>query len=99
MTSLTKRNTVVIYSKTTCPYCKKAKKLLRDELVPFKSVELDKVKNSGEIKKTLVSQTGQTSVPNIFIGEYHVGGYSDLENLVLSSEFDTLLEEYNIPEM
>ena len=96
MSSLTKRNKIVIYSKTTCPYCKKAKKILKDELVPFEVVELNKVKKSEELKKQLISETGQRTVPNIFIGENHVGGFTDLENLLLTGEFDELLEDYDI---
>src|SRR5680860_608719 len=96
MTSLTRENQIVIYSKTTCPYCKKAKKLLKDEKVPFKSIELDQVKNYSELKNKLVSETGQTTVPNIFIGDYHVGGFDELNNIILTGEFDELLEDYQI---
>jgi len=95
---LTQRGKIVIYSKTKCPYCKKAKKLLEDELIPFKVIELDKVKNSEKIKKQLISKTKQSTVPNIFIGEYHVGGYEDLNNILLTGEFDELLEDYDIVE-
>ncbi|KAI9098866.1 thioredoxin-like protein [Phlyctochytrium arcticum] len=83
---------VMVYSKTYCPYCDKAKELLSHKGVKYTSVELDSVTDGEKMHAYLKEKTGQTSVPNIFIGGKHIGGCSDLLELEQKGELDTLLK-------
>ncbi|KAJ3173767.1 hypothetical protein HDU88_002856 [Geranomyces variabilis] len=86
-----KKNKVVIYSKTYCPYCDKAKALLKSKGKDFELVELDSVANGEAMHAHLKQLTNQTSVPNIFIGGKHVGGCSDLIELDESGKLTEML--------
>ena len=68
----------MIFAKSYCPYCAKAKELLKSKGIPFNAMELDQRKDGDMIQKYLYTLTGQTTVPNVFLGYRHVGGYSDL---------------------
>ncbi|KAF7897121.1 hypothetical protein EAF00_005349 [Botryotinia globosa] len=72
-------NAVAVFSKSYCPYCNSTKKLLTDMKANFYSIELDQVDDGAAIQSYLAQKTGQSSVPNIFIGQKHVGGNSDLQ--------------------
>ncbi|KAK0596394.1 hypothetical protein LWI29_015299 [Acer saccharum] len=65
---------VVIFSKTYCGYCRKAKELLTQLGASFKVIELDEEKDGDEIQSALTQWTGQRTVPNVFIGVKHIGG-------------------------
>ena len=67
---------LLIYSKEQCPFCVKAKKLLKDCNPTV--VELSSLADGVERQATLKELTGQQTVPNIFIGGHHIGGHSDL---------------------
>ncbi|KAF8890102.1 thioredoxin-like protein [Infundibulicybe gibba] len=73
-------NTAVVFSKSWCPYCKKAKKLLSDEYsdVTLTVYELDELTDGDAIQQYLQKKSGQRTVPNIFIKGKHVGGSDDL---------------------
>ncbi|KAF7327399.1 putative grx1-glutaredoxin [Mycena kentingensis (nom. inval.)] len=67
---------VVVFSKSWCPYCKATKALFAEHFhdeTPF-IVELDERKDGEDIQQYLLTKTGQSSVPNIFINKEHVGG-------------------------
>jgi len=73
---LIKENQVMIFSKTTCPYCTKVKSLFSDLSTTFNSLELDTM-DQGEatlVLEALKSKTGQTTVPNVFVNGQHLGG-------------------------
>uniref|UniRef100_R4G4D5 thioredoxin-disulfide reductase (NADPH) n=2 Tax=Rhodnius TaxID=13248 RepID=R4G4D5_RHOPR len=77
--NLLANNRVVIFSKTWCPYCYKAKDLFKDLLVPYHEVVLDTMGEKGcKIQEALESMTQQKTVPNIFINSNHIGGYTNL---------------------
>ena len=80
---------VIIYTTRFCPYCSEAKDLLRRKSVPFDEIDV-----SGD-RKTRAAMAeragGRTSVPQIFIGERHVGGCDDLYALESAGELDPLL--------
>ncbi|KAK3217690.1 hypothetical protein Dsin_011660 [Dipteronia sinensis] len=65
---------VVIFGKTYCGYCRKAKELLTQLGASFKVIELDEEKDGDEIQSALTQWTGQRTVPNVFIGGKHIGG-------------------------
>jgi glutaredoxin 3 len=80
---------VEIYTKTFCPYCWRAKSLLESKGVSFKEIAVD---FGGDDKKTMVQRaSGRTTVPQIFIGEIHVGGCDDLVALDRQGKLDQLL--------
>lgn len=68
-------NQVTVYSKGYCPYCKAAKKLLKTIDVPFKEID---VQRDQKQLKTMMQRSKRHTVPQIFFGERHIGGYTDL---------------------
>lgn len=79
---------VLMYSTRVCPYCNMAERLLAK-----KNVRVDKimVDEAPEQRAEMMRITQRRSVPQIFIGDRHVGGYTDLAALDQSGELDTLL--------
>lgn len=72
-----KNNHVMMFSKTTCPYCAKIKNLFSELDVKYTLFELDLEPNMSDLQDALVEKSGQRSVPNIFINQRHVGGCDD----------------------
>ena len=70
-------NKVMIFSKSYCPFCTKAKDAFTSNNIEFKAMELDVVEGGAEIQAELLKMTGQRTVPNIFIKEQHLGGCDD----------------------
>ncbi len=66
---------VIIYGTLFCPYCFAAKRMLKQYSIEFKEIRVDK---DPELKQKMISKSGRFTVPQIFIDEYHVGGYDDL---------------------
>ena len=80
---------VEIYTKTFCSFCWRAKALLESKGVAFKEISVD---FGGEEKERMVKRAGgRTTVPQIFIGEHHVGGCDDLVALDREGKLDDLL--------
>ena len=80
---------VEIYTKTFCPYCWRAKSLLESKGVEYKEIAVD---FGGETKQLMIQRaSGRTTVPQIFIGERHVGGSDDIHALDARGELDKLL--------
>ena len=79
---------VVIYSTRVCPYCMRAKALLQSKREPYTEflVDADPAK-----REEMEQKSNQRSVPQIFIGERHVGGCDELYALNRKGELDTLL--------
>lgn len=67
-------NKVMVFSTTTCPYCICVKSLFSDLQVGATVWDLDEMAEGHDIRTFLYEETGQTSVPNIFIGGMHIGG-------------------------
>ena len=80
---------VRIYTTRSCPYCVRAKRLLERKKVPYQ--EIDVSWDDAEREK-LIRSTGRRTVPQIFIGERHVGGSDDLHALEERGELDGLLQ-------
>lgn len=82
---------VVMYSTGACPYCVRAEQLLTKKGV----VDLEKIRidlDPERFEEMLTLSQGARSVPQIFIGERHVGGYDDLVDLDMDGELMPLLE-------
>ena len=80
---------VTIYTKGWCPYCSAAKDLLAQKSVAFD--EIDITGKPAERETMVRRSAGKSTVPQIFIGERHVGGCDDLYALDRKGELDTLL--------
>ncbi|KAI1190263.1 putative glutaredoxin [Nemania serpens] len=84
-------NAVAVFSKSYCPYCNASKKLLDSMGAKYYKIELDQVDDGALIQNALVEISGQRTVPNIYIGQKHIGGNSDLQ--AKSGELKSLLKE------
>ncbi|RMG47004.1 MAG: glutaredoxin 3 [Acidobacteria bacterium] len=82
---------IVIYTKTGCPYCRRAKDLLASKGVTW--TEIDVIAEPERFSEMVQRAGGRTTAPQIFIGGRHVGGSDDLAALEARGELDTLLGE------
>lgn len=80
---------VVIYTKMFCPYCSRAKRLLADKGVEYE--EHDITLGGKRREEMLARSNGRHTVPQIFIGDTHVGGCDDLMALDAQGRLDPLL--------
>jgi glutaredoxin 3 len=78
---------VTIYTKSWCPYCDAAKTLLTKKSVTFTEIPV----RSGADQAEMAKKAGRSTVPQIWIGERHVGGCDDLYALDSKGELDRLL--------
>ncbi len=81
--------TVRIYTTPICPYCVRAKSLLTKKGAPFE--EVDVFMDAGARDEMLAKSGGARTVPQIFIGDTHVGGCDELYALEKAGELDPLL--------
>jgi glutaredoxin 3 len=80
---------VTIYTKQTCPYCVMAKNLLKQKGVgEFEEIRIDL---DPEVRQKMIDMTGRMTVPQIYIGDTHVGGFDDLSALNKGGKLDELL--------
>lgn len=82
---------VLMYCTAVCPYCVRAEQLLRSKGVA--EIEKIRVDLQPEQREAMMQRTGRRTVPQIFIGARHVGGYDDLVALDRSGEMNHLLED------
>ncbi|CAK5276533.1 unnamed protein product, partial [Mycena citricolor] len=87
-------NKIMIFSKTTCPYCRRAKALFTEKFPEESPVvfELNEREDGADIQAYLLQKTGQRTVPNIFINENHVGGNDDTQAAFKSGELKRLID-------
>jgi glutaredoxin 3 len=79
---------VVMYATATCPFCTAARNLLRDKGVTWTEIAVDS--DPGK-RDEMIERSGQRSVPQIFIGDEHVGGFDDLDALDQEGALDRML--------
>jgi glutaredoxin 3 len=79
---------ITIYSKPHCPYCVRAKELLDRKKVEY--LEIDLIKNMDK-REEMIVRSGRATVPQIFIGELHIGGFTDLIELENKGKLEKLL--------
>ncbi len=80
---------VVLYTTGLCTYCYRAKKLLDRKGVAYE--EMDVMFTAGK-KEEMIQRPGRRTVPQIFIGSTHVGGFDDMEALDEAGRLDSLLQ-------
>ncbi len=81
---------IVIYTTQVCPYCVAAKNFLKSKGLEWREVRVDL--DPAEREK-MVATAKRTSVPQIFIGDTHVGGYDDMMALHRAGNFEPLLQQ------
>jgi glutaredoxin 3 len=79
---------VVIYTTAICPYCVNAKKLLAQKGVSVKEIRVDQ---NPELRNEMIQKSGQRTVPQIWIDEFHVGGFTDLLAMDKTGKLNQLL--------
>jgi len=79
---------ILIYTTNICPYCTMAKRLLDKKGAHYTEINVDA--NSG-LREEMVRKTNRRTVPQIYIGDYHVGGFDDLYALEQQKKLDGLL--------
>jgi glutaredoxin 3 len=80
--------TVKIYTTNMCPFCVMAKKLLSSKGVEYVEINIE---NDIETRQRLMEETGLRTVPQIWIGDEHVGGYQELAKLESQRVLDGML--------
>jgi glutaredoxin 3 len=80
---------IVMYATAVCPYCVQAERLLRAKGV----IDITKLRVDLDpaLRRTMMDKTGRRTVPQIYIGDTHVGGYDDLVALDRKGQLDGLL--------
>jgi len=83
---------ILIYTSTFCPYCTMAKRLLDKKKVTYKELNVD---SQPGLREAMQQKTQRRTVPQIYIGEFHVGGFDDLLLLERQQQLDPLLASLN----
>lgn len=78
-----------MYATHVCPYCEMAARLLEKKGVAYEKIYIDEYPDR---RPEMVARAGRTSVPQIFLGELHIGGYRELAKLDIDGRLDRLLQ-------
>jgi len=81
---------VIIYSTERCPYCISAKELFGYLKIPYEEIKVD---SDPKMRVHMEQISGRRTVPQIFIGDRHVGGFDDLKALHERDELSTWLSD------
>jgi len=85
---------IVIYTKDGCPYCTMAKQLLRSKGAEWTEINVEREPGRSD---EMIRRSGRMTVPQIFVGETHVGGFDDLSALESAGRLDALLDRERSP--
>lgn len=89
MNRSTENKEILLYGTLMCPYCNAAKQLLNSKDLDFHEIRVDQDHKQRQI---MTEKSGRTSVPQIFIGDQHIGGFDDLNALNRSGELDQIIQ-------
>lgn len=81
-----------MYTTRYCPFCVMARELFKRKGVEFEDIAVD---NNPDLRSVMEHISGRHTVPQIFIGDQHVGGYEDLASLEHTGRLDPLLHKQN----
>ena len=79
---------VVMYTTTICPYCIRAKNLLQRKGVSYEEINIER---DPQMMQECFSRSQRRTVPQIFIDDFHVGGYDDMAEMDAMGKLDPLL--------
>ncbi|MFW5927317.1 MAG: glutaredoxin 3 [Wenzhouxiangella sp.] len=79
---------VVMYANATCPFCSAARNLFREKGVSWTEISIDAEPDG---RAEMMARSGRRTVPQIFIGDEHVGGFDDLDALDQEGALDRML--------
>ena len=80
---------ITLYVTGWCPYCQRAKQLLTQKSLAFDEINVD---DDAKFREEMTARSGRRTVPQIFIGDRHIGGCDDLIALDSSGELDRLIQ-------
>ena len=80
---------ITLYVSDWCPYCQRAKSLLRQKQVAFNEIN---VEDDEKFREEMLARSNRRTVPQIFVGDKHIGGYDELYALDRSGELDRLIQ-------
>jgi len=80
---------VTVYLSDWCPYCQRAKSLLAGKNVVFGEINVD---DDPKLREQMIARSNRRTVPQIFIGDKHIGGCDELFELDRSGELDRLIQ-------
>ena len=83
------QSAITVYVTGWCPYCQRAKGLLTQKNLVFNEIDVD---DDAKFRQEMIARSGRRTVPQIFIGDRHVGGCDDLFALEGSGELDRLIQ-------
>ena len=79
-----------MYSTRFCPYCIRARMLLDSKRVQYTDISVD---SKPDLRREMMQRSGRRTVPQIWVGEQHVGGFDDLARLEQQGSLDQLLQQ------
>lgn len=79
---------ITMYSTPWCPYCVQARRLLDQRGVEYRDISVD---GEPQLRKQMMERSGRHTVPQIWIGDDHIGGYTDLRALDMDGRLDRML--------
>ena len=83
---------ILIYTANLCPYCTMAKRLFDTKGVSYEEINVD---TDFKLRQEMMQKTKRRTVPQIYIGDLHVGGFDDLYALETANKLDELLNSAN----
>lgn len=87
---MTTQATVTLYTTQWCPFCIRAKQLLDQKEAPYHEISVD---GQPDLRQDMMQKSGQYTVPQIWIGDRHVGGCDELFALERAGRLDSLLSD------
>jgi glutaredoxin 3 len=84
------RKAVTLYTTRFCPYCVRARRFLDEKGVDFEDIAVD---HDPQLRREMTQRSGRFTVPQIWIGEQHIGGCDDLLHLARLGQLDAMLEQ------
>ncbi len=88
MSDAAPKTPIVIYTSAICPYCVSAKNFLKSKGLSWSEVRID---TDPAERERMMARARRTSVPQIFVGDVHVGGFDDMMALHRAGKFEALL--------
>ena len=80
---------ITMYSTRYCPFCMAARSLFEGRNLPYKDIGVD---GEPELRRQMTALSGRQTVPQIWVGDQHIGGFDELRALERDGQLDKLLD-------